>query len=591
MTHSIASVSPKLGANDAVVIIQILGFGFESGSIVKIGNTLATGVAVPNANTINCSVPADIIPDFYDLTVEVPSEPDELSTLINGFKVIFPLPVLPFSSETQALVRSRLLQGLEADWDTGVGSWTYDVMSAAGLEISRAYARINDAIRLVFPQYSRAGHLDLLGEMFGLIRDIATKSVGTLIISGVDSTIIAVGTKFSTQVVFGQGVNPVTFEAITEETIVGGTASVSIRALIPGADGNVGSNQITRLVSAVAGVTSMNNTAAMINGSDDEDDTDFRIRLLLFVRNPVAGGNRQDYVTWGLDADEDVLEVGVVPLGRGNGTVDVYIVSKNNSDLGVASSSVLTFASGQPGNNETVVINGKTYTFQDTLTDVNGNVQIGGTLAESILNLAYAINLDPGADVKYALAMTVNADVFATAYDATTLTVTADIKGTAGDAFTVTTTVTGGSWTPSATLDGGVDVDLVPAALLTTVQDFIAPSPVDEGGGEAPIGADVDVLEPTAFDINVNVFIDIETGFVASDVIADVVTALTLFLSTTQIIGEDVTFVDIANVVHDVNGVDNYNNLEVNRDLSADVVVTVSQRANPNVQLVRVTAT
>ncbi len=36
MTHSIASVSPKIGANDAVVAIQILGFGFESGSLVPV---------------------------------------------------------------------------------------------------------------------------------------------------------------------------------------------------------------------------------------------------------------------------------------------------------------------------------------------------------------------------------------------------------------------------------------------------------------------------------------------------------------------------------------------------------------------------
>ena len=47
---------------------------------------------------------------------------------------------------------------------------------------------------------------------------------------------------------------------------------------------------------------------------------------------------------------------------------------------------VLTFT-GQPADTNTVVLGAKTYTFQTTLTDVDGNVLIGPSAAISIDNL------------------------------------------------------------------------------------------------------------------------------------------------------------------------------------------------------------
>ena len=44
-------------------------------------------------------------------------------------------------------------------------------------------------------------------------------------------------------------------------------------------------------------------------------------------------------------------------------------------------------------NAETIVIANKTYTAQDTLTDVDGNFHIGATIAATVTNLLAAINL------------------------------------------------------------------------------------------------------------------------------------------------------------------------------------------------------
>lgn len=98
------------------------------------------------------------------------------------------------------------------------------------------------------------------------------------------------------------------------------------------------------------------------------------------------------------------------------------------------------------GNGETVVIGSRTYTFQTTLTDVNGNVHIGATLADSIHNLVNAINLGAGAGTDYASATTQNTQVEAILLGTDVVKVRAITAGAAGNGIGVSTTVTGAHW-------------------------------------------------------------------------------------------------------------------------------------------------
>lgn len=108
---------------------------------------------------------------------------------------------------------------------------------------------------------------------------------------------------------------------------------------------------------------------------------------------------------------------------------------------------------------DTVVINSIPYTFQASLTNVDGHVKIGGSAAASLTNLFHAINASggvPGTD--YATAMTANAYVTATNPSGTTVVVTSKLAGTVGNSYTVSR-ASGGtphvSW-GAATLLGGV---------------------------------------------------------------------------------------------------------------------------------------
>ena len=155
----------------------------------------------------------------------------------------------------------------------------------------------------------------------------------------------------------------------------------------------------------------------------------------------------------------------------------------------IRAAGVLTLT-GQPLNNETVVLGSKTYTFQDTLTDVDGNVQIGAAATDSLDNLIAAINLDAGAGTLFAASMTENADASAAAGVGDTMDADAKKGGTPGNAIDSTETLTNGSW-GGAVLSGGTNAKLVLGAARDdldaeerALRKYIATNP---GSGEFKI--------------------------------------------------------------------------------------------------------
>jgi len=160
--------------------------------------------------------------------------------------------------------------------------------------------------------------------------------------------------------------------------------------------------------------------------------------------------------------------------GYTNGTV---VMHYHSGGLEAASARAVYELVGQPADGETVEIDGKTYTFEAALTDVDGNVQIGGDAEESRDNLLAAINLDAetrvGADgpgSAYAASMTLHPTVEAEAYYYRTsgstfqlrqygeddyLFVRAKTGGVAGNSISISTTVDNGSWGGKTTLEAG----------------------------------------------------------------------------------------------------------------------------------------
>lgn len=140
-----------------------------------------------------------------------------------------------------------------------------------------------------------------------------------------------------------------------------------------------------------------------------------------------------------------------------------------NTESVAFASGTLT-ASGNPANTETVVIGGKTYTFQTTLTDADGNVLIGADAEASLQNLYDAINLSGTAGTQYAASMTENEHVEAYSTDATTVVVRAKIPGSIGNHVPTSETSTVLAWGGTTLASGSGDIGEFVNSLLDNNQ-------------------------------------------------------------------------------------------------------------------------
>jgi len=139
-------------------------------------------------------------------------------------------------------------------------------------------------------------------------------------------------------------------------------------------------------------------------------------------------------------------------LSGRQGTMDLFIEVGRQGE--VPAGGLLTVTAVGFANTETVTIDGKVYTFQTVLTNVNGNIQIGVDAAESLFNLRSAINLSGGAGTRYALATTLHPTVEAAPAPGLHMEAEAKIAGPSGNSITTTEASAEASWA-SATLQGG----------------------------------------------------------------------------------------------------------------------------------------
>jgi len=127
-----------------------------------------------------------------------------------------------------------------------------------------------------------------------------------------------------------------------------------------------------------------------------------------------------------------------------------------NFTQGAAATGTLTFTANAAAN-DTISVGGQNYTFVTALTGAANQVLIGGSTAQSILNLQAAINAaSGGAGVAYGAGTVANASAYASAVTGTTLTVTANVNGTAGNSIATTAAGSGNEAFGAADLAGGV---------------------------------------------------------------------------------------------------------------------------------------
>ncbi len=98
----------------------------------------------------------------------------------------------------------------------------------------------------------------------------------------------------------------------------------------------------------------------------------------------------------------------------------------------IAAEATLTMDT-EPLDGDDYTIDAKVYTFQTTLTDVDGNVNIGASLAQAKLNLVSAMDLSGVAGTDYATSMSAHTTVDVAAFISDDAVLTAKVAGRAGN--------------------------------------------------------------------------------------------------------------------------------------------------------------
>jgi len=198
-----------------------------------------------------------------------PTLSDLISRVENDFSVKF--------FGTAAPLRRGVLKTMARVWAAAVYlihlflSWIYD----------QAFAHL-----------ASGDQLDRHGQEVGIYRKPATFATGVVVFTGLNGTAISQGT-----LIQSTEDPPVEYQTTAPVTIAGGSATVVVTAMSPGAAGNLDPADL-ELVSPISGVETLYTPVGISEGADTEGDEPYRARILFKKRNPPQGGAKADYVIW-----------------------------------------------------------------------------------------------------------------------------------------------------------------------------------------------------------------------------------------------------------------------------------------------------
>ncbi len=145
-------------------------------------------------------------------------------------------------------------------------------------------------------------------------RNPATNAAGAASFPGENGTVVPAGVEINRA-------DGVAYVSTAAATVTAGVAIVPVRAVEPGAGGNVPIGTQMNLGVGIAGVTATGSVSAEIGGGTDvELDSDLRSRMLLAYSRPPQGGSVDDYGQWARGVP-GVTRVWVIPSGMGPGSV------------------------------------------------------------------------------------------------------------------------------------------------------------------------------------------------------------------------------------------------------------------------------
>jgi len=175
-------------------------------------------------------------------------------------------------------------------------------------------------VKQIFPDTSDIEMLELHCAQRLIKRLAATAATGTIRITGTAGATVPIYTAANHS-------SGLAYQTSAAGTIgVDGSVDIAAVAMLPGSLSNQPDNTAVTLTDAPAGVDSNAVLLTMGSGSDVESPAALLARYLDIIRYPSAGGNKFDWRRWAKEVP-GVVDAFVYDLRRGNGTVDVAIIS------------------------------------------------------------------------------------------------------------------------------------------------------------------------------------------------------------------------------------------------------------------------
>ena len=225
-------------------------------------------------------------------------------------------------------IHNRMLANAPEDINLVEGDFFWDATRPAAEEKAETVQmKLQNILRLAFPQTSYGQYLEFLGEMKSVFKRPPTKSTGPIKITGTEGTVIRKGHPIGTTATDN---NPSIEFTIDNDITIGQLGSVDTTATctLYGTVGNVAKNTIKILLKSIPGIESISNPEDFKNGTEIEEEESFRERVLEAYRNEPLSGAPRDYKRWA----KEVAGVGNVypqPEWNGPGTVRVLVLDSN----------------------------------------------------------------------------------------------------------------------------------------------------------------------------------------------------------------------------------------------------------------------
>lgn len=314
------------------------------------------------------------------------------------------IPDPPFGDQTEEAVRERMFSSMDSGLDQAQGSMAWNLIAPLAIEMNKLWVALDQVVEYGFAQSTYGLFLDARAEEHGVTRKAAVAATGTVTFNGTNGVVIPAGTQVSNTVLAGSPDEPVVFETDAIGTISGGTVDIAVTAVEAASAGNLPAASIDRLVTIIAGITSITNAAATTGGTDEETDEELRTRLLDAIAAREGAGTKDDYETWALEV-EGVGYATCEPLWSGAGTVRVMILDPDGqpasaglqTTVGDYIETLRPIGASVTVSTPTLV----TQTVSATLTMETGFTVAGQTSAVEASLQAYYDSLGVGDDVIY----------------------------------------------------------------------------------------------------------------------------------------------------------------------------------------------